>query len=362
MYFVVESFKLNDLNECKNQIASEMSMVNQTNSPSETNEDDLIDHDTPVTKKILEEDEYLNRISKIIRKNFFPDIEFSNDVSDTPKTYSNTDVTGSTYHHTPSTDRTHLSSASSFASHQAPSNLNLNEFFERYTSEDNAYFENLQKKEIRRHRSKYPWLYDDKSDHNKRIREQLELPSIREQASSSGSGASTKMIDWPHNPKNTLFYAPDKNSTQSNKPQSTINYRSNKCMNEPYFKQPLLPTNAPRPKVFTGFADKIGIDGKLANGSETPSINGYSFIPAPETTKPTLLEPRVKSEANRFYIPSESPRDELAHRVYQEKVAKVTRTPKKESSGTPSSRVGYASFSFSPERVKNLTPSLRRHK
>lgn len=341
-----------------------MSITNYSNSiVSKKSDQVVLAEKKPAPMKVLEEDEYLGRMAKIIRRDFFSDIEFPEGYDEPTTSYRATDRSSRTIATTPGTDRTQLSTTSSLKSRRESYSLGLNDFLGRYTSEDNAYFEKLQRKELKRHRNKYPWLYKDKDNHNKRIQEQLKLPSIKEQATHGCDNSSTKMIDWPYNPKNSLFYPP-KDEEASRRPKSTINYRSNNCINQPLFKMPMRPRAASRPKSFNRASDKIGIDGKLLNGSETPMINGYSLIPPPETPKAIIEEPQVKSETNRFYIPCDSPRDELAHRVYQDKVANNIRTPKMVDNTpvlkTPSFRKGYADFSFSPERVKNLTPSLRR--
>lgn len=317
---------------------------------------------------VLEEEEYLGRMAKIIRRDFYGDTEFLDIPLDTPSSSRRTATTRTTdriSYATPGTDKTRVTTSSQLRDRYKACSLSLNEYLDKYTSEDNAYFEKLQKKELKRHRAKYPWLYKDKSDHNERVQDQLQLPSIREQVAIGNKDSTTKMIDWPHNPNNSLFYAPNEPAS-SRRSQSIINYNSNKCMSESKFKIPMQPregSNAYR--SINGFKDKIGIDGKLLNGSETPMINGYSFIPAPDTPELNIEEPKIKSEINRFYIPSESPRDELANRLYQQKVAKAIRTPRNLGHDTPSirktpsSRKSYADFSFSPERVKNTTKSLR---
>lgn len=325
----------------------------------------MIVKEKPAVKKVLEEEEYLGRMAKIIRRDFFSHIEFPNSADDETPAASSTERSNISQQTTPGTDRTQFSVASSIRSRRNACNMGLNEYLEKYTSEDNSYFEKLQKKELRRHRAKYPWLYRDKSNHNKRVQDQLTLPSIQEQASLAGGSSPVEMIDWPHNPKNTLFYAPEENN--KNRKSSTVNYHSNKYINEPLFKEPLPVRDqaVQKSRSFKKFGDKIGVDGKLLNGSETPIINGYSFIPPPETPTPIVVgETRIKTDLNRFYIPKESPRDELAHRVYQEKVANVIRTPKTGSMNTsmktPSFRKGFADLSFSPERVK--TPKRRNIK
>lgn len=299
----------------------------------------------PAPKKVLEEEEYLGRMAKIIRRDFFSDTEFPNGIDSHTLIDGSTERSNLSQLTTPGTDRTQFSSASSMRSRRDACSLGLNEYLEKYTSEDNAYFEKLQRKELKRHRLKYPWLYQDKSNHNKRVQDQLKLPSIIEQAKQLGeTKSSTKMIDWPHNPKNSLFYAPDESKQGKT---STVNYHSSKYMNEPIFKEPLPIKDSQKvSRSFKGFSEKIGIDGKLLNGSETPVINGYSFIPAPETPSSSTEETRMKTDPNKFYIPNESPRDELAHRLYEKKVAQVIRTPKTGPVGTPSKtpsfKKGYA--------------------
>lgn len=323
----------------------------------DSDEDIAIVEERIASKKVLEEDEYLGRMAKIIRRDFFPDSEFPTE----PSTSHRNDQSEQLYSVTPGTDASQFSTTSSLRSRYESCNMGLNEFLKKYTSEDNAYFEKLQRKDLKRHRLKYPWLYEDKTNHTERVREQLKLPSASDQSNNVNSRASNRLIDWPHNPKNSLFYPPKEEELSRERP-STVNYNSNRLAIEHVFKEPLPSRSIMRTSAVNKFSDKIGIDGKLLNGLDTPTVNGYSFIPPPETPKQlTIEDSKFKQETNRFYIPCESPRDELAHRVYQEKVAKNIRTPSsgKTPSRTPSYRKGMAEFSFSPERVKNLTPSLR---
>lgn len=309
---------------------------------------------------MLEEEEYLDRMKHIISRDFFPQFQFSDSgrkdrQSDDRWTSSRAGAVTST----PGTDRTQFSTAS----RQEACSLRLNDFLDRYTSEDNAYFDKLQKKEQRKHQAKYPWLYRAQSKaHNKQIEDQLKLPSISDQAAAADNQESKKMIDWPHTPNNSLFY-PSKSqptTTMIRKHQSIVNYSSNMFACEDIFKKPLDFDQQAKPRSFNRFSDKIGIDGKLLNGSETPVVNGYSFIPPPETSESDSVE-KSRSKLGSgpaFYIPDESPRDELAHRVYEQKIARSARTPRLGASDltpktrTPSTRGNYASLSFSPGRVR----------
>lgn len=311
-------------------------------------------------KKILEEEEYLGRMAKIIRRDFFSDIEFPNGIEQPSSSFRMTDRSNQT----PGTNQSRFSTTSSLRSRREACSLSLNEFLQKYTSEDNAYFEKLQRKELKRHKANYPWLYRDKGGHNKTIQQQLKLPSLEEQVSTSHKDPPNHMIDWPHNPKNTLFYVPE-NKELANTTQSVINYHSNKYINDPIFKEPRPVMTKQR--CFKGSSDKIGIDGRLLDGSENSSAIPVLPLLLPNfdaTPRPVIDSCSSAYSANRFYIPNESPRDELAHRLYEEKVAKVTRTPKTGTGSTPSLKTpsygrGLSQFSFSPERVK--TPARRRN-
>lgn len=322
-----------------------MSSIKHPDSPKSSSWDDVSTiAEFSGSQKVLEEEEYLDRMTQIISRDFFPRVNESDDV----------DRLDLNYHlgnQTPGTGRSQVSITESVRSRREACSMRLNDFLNRYTSEDNAYFEKLQNKELRRHRAKYGWLYRDKESHNESVKMQLELPSIEQQATSSS--ASKKMIGWPYNPKNSLFYP--KSNQRSEYSPSTVNYESNKYCNDQIFKEP-LPKQPDGSHILRRHNNKIGVDGKLIDGSETPVINGYSYIPE---------RPRTKLEPDLYYLPSQSPRDELAHRLYEQRVAKSIRTPKiKTFSGdsslrTPSTdRKDLFDMIFSPERIK--TPISRR--
>lgn len=332
-----------------------MSICNYVDS-TESKQVDLIQK-RPVEQKVLEEEEYLGRVASIIKRDFFS--EAAGDQS-TPSvsTLSSERSKASTYLETPGTDRTNFTSTSSVRSRRQACSLRLNNFLEKYTSEDNAYFEKLQRKDLKRHRLKYPWLHADRTSHNKQIRDQLKCPSLQEQAANGDANTNQKMIDWPYNPRNSLFYGSkneDESKSAESRPTSTVNYNSSKYMKESIFKEPLLPRHNDRVSAGPRSSrpiDKIGINGRsLQEDSDgTPSVNGYSFIPPPESPRlpPVAVQlPRLKSEGNRFYIPGESPRDDLAHRLYEEKVGKKIRTPKTSTrTNTPKSKRSVLDFHF----------------
>jgi hypothetical protein len=283
-------------------------------------------------RKVLEEDEYLGRMAQIIRRDFFSDPDHSFQATDSTPSVVASERTDKSANDTPGTYRSGISTTSSMRSRQEACSMRLNEFLSKYTSEDNAYFDKLQAKDLKRHRLRFPWLYKG----YKRDKNPMGLKEGPDGKQLDGRPEDIKMIGWDHNPRNTLFYPPSDNSTRDLPSSSTVNYESNKYSREPLFKVPPAPNGGSRERPKTSlnrFTDKIGIDGKLLNGSETPSMNGYSYVPPPETPQPVTDTSHIKQESQRFYLPNESPRDVLAHRLYEDKIARKIRTPK---SGTRS--------------------------
>lgn len=257
------------------------------------------------SKKVLEEDEYLGRMEQIIKRDFFSD--------------STVGPTVDSDGFTPATDRTDFTTSNSIRSRKEACSLSLNEFLDKYTSEDNAYFEKLQRKELKRHRMRFPWLYD--KDRKKACQTLAITSSSSNQLSIEGSSGGKL------------------------RKQSTINYHSNKFIDY-RFKEPLPATSTVKTS-FSRFNDKFGVDGRPLSESMTPQRKDEQtpFL-LPDIASPIVVEQKIKTEPNRFYIPTESPRDELAHKVYQEKVAKNIRTPKTNPHRDTSSRSTVRSTMF----------------
>lgn len=278
---------------------TKMSLVAYDDDDLESSRSLAIATDHKPKQKVLEEEEYLDRMSKIIKRDFFANHE-------TPGTSH-----GQSCLNTPATGRTDCSSTSSTRSRKESCSMRLDDFLDKYTSEDNAYFEKQQKKELRRHRSRYPYLYRDGN--------QLQI------ASTQGSRALES----------------SKTSTRPSIKESTVNYSSNRYIQAPLFKEP-LPIKAPsdRPRLMGRTSEKVGIDGKMLDGSDTIT---FSEPLLPQTAKACDIPvAEVKLETkDRFYIPNESPRADLARRLYDEKVASKIRTPRSSTRydskhGTPS--------------------------
>lgn len=297
-------------------------------------------------KKALEEDDYLGRMSKIIRRDFFSDTQFDGEGDLDSYRNSTRALTN-----TPGTGRTQYSVGSSMSRRDDGTSLSLNSFLDKYTSEDNAYFEKLQRKELRKHRLRYPWLYNRHNEYNKLVESHLKLPPASQQLANRTKVTADQPVGWPYNPRNALFYPPQQ-SKQEKQPKSTINYRSNNFSEGPIFKLPIHKED--RPRLVSRLKDKIGIDGNLLDGSEPSALNSYQ----PPAELPVRLSSVLKSESNRFYIPNESPRDQVAHRMYQERIARSVYTPRSDRTQGDTSLRSTASrrttdFAFTIENSKS---------
>lgn len=288
-------------------------------------------------RKIVEEDKYLDRMSKIIRRDFFSYTEFPDKLS-----ASNSATPATCY--TPSSERSTNSTTQSINSDKLASNLSLNGYLAKYTSEDNAYFDKQQCKELRRHKHKYPWL------HKKDIASKLNQANTQSNTSIVlKSKDEESLIQASHNPNNTLFY-PAPTVPSDFESTTIINYDSSKYMNDSAFKQP-LPVSG-KPKI-NEISDKITLRGNVA-GSETPCVGGYKLV-MPSELAATTGETNAKIKQKNYFLLPESPRDEFANRLYQRRISQSMNRAKK-SSSTPLSRSSSSlrdvGFKLTPGSIK----------
>ena len=96
-----------------------------------------------MTKRILEEDDYVASLEHIIERDFFPNAEGHR------AELARLEGTAAGL----------LEQEERGRGREASSLLNLEQFLAQYTSEDNAAFEQLQNEDIKKHREKFHWVY-----------------------------------------------------------------------------------------------------------------------------------------------------------------------------------------------------------
>lgn len=175
----------------------------------------------------------------------------------------------------------------------------------KYTSEDNAAFEQLQEETTQKHLEKMKFLSGDVSSHNANVDSALALPSVATQmaaisaASTSAGGClpkgeADKLITWKYTTKNSVMFDPDgapltiNESAKMKLNQPVILHENTRFKARPFS---VLPRQTPLGPVVSqvkpNALGKIGVDGKEANaGGATPAVNGFKYVPSTPTLAP----------------------------------------------------------------------------
>ncbi|KAG0129113.1 nuclear protein DGCR14 [Tuber indicum] len=233
--------------------------------------------------------------------------------------------------------------------------LSLDAFQSKYTSEDNASFNDLLDKQNQKKRSAYAFLWNDNripgfrtKAHQKRLKAQAE--------SEEKAGGPTKSLAWKDDrkpfpntwkaePKNGLMFTPDLSppppptlsSTDRELPPKAIAY-SNTRMPAPQLpKLPSSPTRSVIRDAISGNPRPLPSESRFG-AIETPRVNGYSFVddaPSPSPSElgaPPLTWGSLASISDSTATPAPfklapTPKRELLHHRMVDRVAKGKRAP-----------------------------------
>ncbi|KAJ3045445.1 hypothetical protein HK097_001218 [Rhizophlyctis rosea] len=199
--------------------------------------------------KVLEEDTYVEAVSDIIERDFFPNLkklktqnEFLDAVAKgelgkagtlgmelrrmatervargafTPRRQREPTPGNETPSSFPSTSYT-TDTPSSIPDPDLTKNLSLDAFQSKYTSEDNASFSKILHKNNTENRSRYNWVFDKTSS-------QLTLSAPTPEPSlliTDGSDRPNVINHWKHNPLNHLMYVPAEDYTPTTPSESS---------------------------------------------------------------------------------------------------------------------------------------------
>ncbi|CAO3569177.1 unnamed protein product [Mortierella alpina] len=381
---------------------------------------------TPAPQQVLEEDEYIEALSKIIERDFFPDlaklkrqhayldaVEMNDteriqaaakelagndtpwsqrrlktpartpkyaqsglpneawtparvDISDTTPTWQDDRNTSGTplqrtaamMSETPSESTLGIKSSTSRAvmtTDNIDTSLTLDQFQARYTSEDNASFNEIVEKINARKKEKFRWMYDQENQSQKLIEggrnsEQLLLRQTGEDNDRAMVAAEAKMSlviaekksgiipTWDYKAKNSLMYFPEGLGTQLDEKAIRGNPKEILHKNTGFQGQDLLVVNQAAASKFDPAPYMKG------QATDSPKVAGYGFVsstPSPSMSQmgddpemmtwgtiedePLLISSGIDSSSpSPFKLPP-TPRRELIAQKLSEKASKSFR-------------------------------------
>lgn len=272
--------------------------------------------------------------------------------SDTPRTFAGdtpmsvaSDITTSTQAQQPDID----------------TNMSLDKFQSLYTSEDNESFYKLIDKQNQKRAEKYAWMwYANNKLPSKMMLKQKEVETKLLEARSSlqDDGGERKILairdvsekparpdGWKSKPNNEVMFMPDsiedsletmaqKVQRESRAAPKGVAYANTRMpMPEVISADSQMPSSPSLSAVRDAIAGRRTETESGYNGSETPRVNGYSFVddePDEEQYPAPVVIDLGKGEAtkNPFVIKKQSRREDLHHRMV-DKNAKAQRNSTK---------------------------------
>ncbi len=290
--------------------------------------------------KVLDEDEYVAKVERIVERDFFPELEKlrarsafidasdRNDTAEmrrlrerfstgriptdairsrmsTPSTFETPERSASSMDPTASTSSSSAGSAAVVndggETSKKPKDdlegVRLDKFMSKHTSEDNESFQELCEESDAEFRRTHEWMF--KNDEQLSIEnksQQLALPSIEDQSKNARQEVSKPLDGWTYKNKNAVFYNPDgtaltdQEKVELAKKEKVIALENTRFKSNPW-KADLQEGNMKLTAFQKRESDvgKIGIDGKdLVDPKATPTVGGYKLLrihdPSPMVT------------------------------------------------------------------------------
>jgi protein DGCR14 len=236
----------------------------------------------------LEEDDYIDGISKIIKRDFFPDLDklkVQNELLEAINNSEQSRVSEKSLELAHITGQTKASlkpniSEESEEKEVLNTDLTLDKFQTKYTSEDNASFSSIIEKQNLLNSTRQPWFYD--TDEPKAIL------GTEERLLLDHHHISKPVLTWKHTVKSALMYGPkDAPLTLADLPKTRsapkeLKHSATRFQNPDTISVQLEKNDT---KVVWNQMAKA-TPGLFDRGSETPRISGYKYVPATPEIKP----------------------------------------------------------------------------
>ncbi|XP_076020364.1 splicing factor ESS-2 homolog [Genypterus blacodes] len=361
-------------------------------------------------RKVLDEEEYVENLEKIIERDFFPDVtklqaqkdylhaEESGDLERMREisirygsSLTKTTPRSAAPYVTPSSFETPVErSGSPSSTHERNKDGETNDdnkqekelpcldrFLAKNTSEDNASFEQIMDLAKDKEKMRHAWLYEAEAEFKQRHEENLALPSAERAALDA---VKAGLETWEYKAKNALMYYPEgveDDDSVFKRPREVV-HKNTRFTVDPFSKALNKSQIQQAAALNAQFKQgKVGPDGKELIPHDSPNVNGYGFertpSPAPGVAESPLMtwgeiestpfrldgsdSPYVeRNHGPSFKIPEPGRRERLGLKMANEAAAK-NRAKKQEALRKVTENLA----SLTPKGLSPaLTPALQR--